>query len=266
MIVRSAIVRAVTGTVVFAGVVGLGGCGSGDPAPAAEESPSAAATGPTDARVQLAALAAAAKDRKLTAAYTLASPGRTDRTVTVVAATDGSWLVDIPQTALGGTADVSMAQTGEGIFQCGNHAARPGCVRVAKPNGRVPAAVDPRAQHPFTDSREVLIDQNAALAVSVTRPLDGARGTCFAVESTATSLKAPLDVGIYCYDPDGTLTAARLSFGTLMLAGEPAPAPATITLPGPVLDEDPLPMAAPPAPTATTTGPVTPSATPSPNG
>ncbi|MEJ3742235.1 hypothetical protein WEI85_02895 [Actinomycetes bacterium KLBMP 9797] len=262
MSVRSAIVSAATGIAVLAGLVGLGACGSGDPAPPAEESPSAAPTGPTDARVQLAGLAAAAKDRKLTATYTLVSPGRTDRTVTVITATDGSWLIEIPQAALGGTVDVSMAQTGEGIFQCGSRGGQPVCVRVAKPNGRVAAAVDPRVQHPFTDSREVLIDRDAALAVSVTRPLDGARGTCFAVESTTTSLKAPLDVGIYCYEADGTLTAAKLSFGTLTLAGDPAPGPGTIALPGPVLDEEPLRMAAPPAPTVS----VAPSATTSPNG
>lgn len=262
MIVRSAIVSAATGTAVLAGLVGLGACGSGDPAPAAEETPSAAPSAPTDARVQLAALAAAAKDRELTASYTLASPGRADRTVTVITATDGSWRVDIPQAALGGTVDVSMVQTGDGIFQCTNRAAQPVCVRVAKPNGQVAAAVDPRVQHAFTDSREVLLDRNAALAVSATRPLDGARGTCFAVESTTTSLKAPLDVGIYCYDADGTLTGAKLSFGTLLLAGAPAAAPATITLPGPVLDEDPLRIAAPPTPTVT----AAPSATASPNG
>lgn len=264
--VRSAIFRGPLCAGAVAGLIALTACGSGDPAPEETNPAPPAATGPTDARQQLAALAAAAKDRKLTATYTLSVTGRPDRTVVVTSATDGSWRIDIPESALGGTADVSMAQNGEGIYQCALPSSarpvQPTCVRVAKPGGRVEAKVDPRVWHPFTDSREVLIDRDAPLAVSVTKPLSGAQGTCYSVESTTTSLKAPLDVGIYCYDSDGTLTAARLSYGTLKLANPPAAPPATITLAGPIVDGEPLGMAAPPTPTALPSE----STSPSPNG
>jgi hypothetical protein len=266
--VRSAIFRGPLGAGVVAGLITLTACGQGDPAPAATDPAPPAATGPGDARQQLAALAAAAKDRKLTATYTLSVSGRPDRTVVVTSATDGSWRIDIPEAALGGTADVSMAQNGEGIYQCALPSSarpvQPTCVRVAKPGGRVDAKVDPRVWHPFTDSREVLIDRDAPLAVSVTKPISGAQGTCFSVESTTTSLKAPLDVGIYCYDGDGTLTAARLAYGTLKLANPPAAAPATITLAGPVVGGEALGMAAPPTPSASASPSGSPS--PSPNG
>lgn len=265
--VRSAIFRGPLGAGVVAALITLTACGPADPAPAATDPTPPAATGPADARQQLAALAAAAKDRKLTATYTLSVKGRPDRAVVVTSATDGSWRIDIPEVALGGTVDVSMAQNGEGIYQCALPSSarpvQPRCVRVAKPGGRVDARVDPRVWHPFTDSREVLIDRNAPLAVSVTKPISGAQGTCFSVESTTTSLNAPVDVGIYCYDNDGTLTAARLAYGTLKLASPPAAPPATITLAGPIVSGEPLGMAAPPTPTVS--GSPSASSSPSPN-
>lgn len=247
--------------VLLAGLLALTACGSGEPAAEPSDPPTAARTAAGDARAQLAALAAAAKDRRLTALYTLSTPGRADRTVALTSAIDGSWRVDVPLAALGGTADVSVAKNRDGLFQCtlasAGRAVQPTCVRVAAANGRIAAANDPRVQHPFTDWREVLTDRDAALSVSTTEALPGARGACFSVESTTASLNAPLDVGIYCYESDGTLTAARLSFGTLLLSGAPTAAPAAITLPGPVVDQAPLGMAAPPTPTPT------PSATPS---
>jgi hypothetical protein len=100
-------------------------------------------------------------------------------------------------------------------------------------------------QHPFTDWLEVLTDRRAALAVSPANPPDGATGQCYAVESTSASLNAPLDVGIYCYRPDGTPTAVRAAFGTLKLAGEPGPAPATVRLAGPVTEGEPVGQEAP---------------------
>jgi hypothetical protein len=68
----------------------------------------------------------------------------------------------------------------------------------------------------------------------------------------------PLDVGIYCFAGDGTLTGARLAWGSLVLIGEPTPGPPSITLPGPVVDGDPLPMASPPPPPTTAPPTVTP--------
>lgn len=226
------------------------GCTGEAPADEPSPPPTVTSTTPPEARAQLAALAAAAQDRHLTASYTLSDDGRPDRTVVLTSATDRTWRVDIPGGALGGTADVSIAETAAGIYQCALPSAQwpapASCVRLGPPGRRLPASVDPRVQHTFTDWRDVLTDRQAALSVSTTPPLAGAGGRCFAVESTAASLGPPLDVGIYCYDADGTLTGARLAYGTLILAGTPAAAPASVTLPGPVIDREPLRMAAPP--------------------
>lgn len=208
----------------------------------------------TAARGQLAGLAAAAEDYRFTALYTLATPGRTERTVVVTVAIDGSWRVDIPGGALGGTADVAVARNTGGLFQCAlpspQRPAEAACVRVADADGRLPARVDPRVQHPFTDWIDVLTDRKAPLAVSPAPALPGTRGSCFVVESISTALVAPLDVGVYCFTKDGLLTGAKLGLGTLTLLGDPAAAPPSITLPGPVVAGQPLGMAAPPAPSA----------------
>ncbi|GAB3796286.1 hypothetical protein GCM10027605_03940 [Micromonospora zhanjiangensis] len=229
----------------------LAGC-TADPPPA-DPAPPAPTTDPDGAaRDRLAALAAAAQDRHLVARYTFAGADRRDRTISVTEATDGGWRVDIPGGALGGTADIALAGTRDGVFQCALPSAGrsdpPSCVRVAGPDESVPVGIDPRVQHPFTDARRVLTDRQAPLSVSVGRPLPGVRGSCFAVESTSASVDPPLDVGIYCYDQDGTLTGARLTFGTLTLVGTPAAAPASVALPGPVVSGDPL---GPTAPTPT---------------
>ncbi|MFI6759328.1 hypothetical protein ACIBF5_09320 [Micromonospora sp. NPDC050417] len=260
--------RLVAGMVVISGLMLLGGCGSGDAPPAdpGATSPAGVAvtatgtssvSGDTDARTQLAALAAAAEDRHLRAFYTLSRSGQPDRTVTLTSAPDGTWRVDVPGGALGGTADVAIASTRDGVFQCAlPSSTRPDpttCVRVAAPDKPLPASVDPRVQHVFTDWREVFTDRQASLAVSTTRALPHSRGTCFSVDSTAASLSAPLDIGIYCFDTDGTLTAARVAFGTLLLNGQPTDAPRTVTLPGPVVAGAALRTAAPPTPSVATT-------------
>lgn len=263
--------RRLVGALVAGGLmVALVGCGGDEPgdttatpsASAPATASGAAAAGDTDARTHLAALAAAAEDRHLRAHYTLSRSGRPNRTVALTSATDGTWRVDIPGGALGGTADIAMAQTRDGIYQCAlPSATRPDpttCVRVAAPDKPVPATIDPRVQHVFTDWRAVLTDRQASLAVSTTRALPHSRGTCFSVDSTAASLSAPLDIGIYCFDTDGTLTAARLAFGTLLLVGDPTAAPATVTLPGPVVAGSALRTAAPPTPSVG----ATPSGTP----
>jgi hypothetical protein len=89
-------------------------------------------------------------------------------------------------------------------------------------------------------------------------------GSCYSVETTTASVASPLDVGIYCYADDGTLTGARLSFGTLVLSGAPAAAPPSITMPGPVTADPPLGMAAPPPPPTPSVEPST--VVPSPSG
>jgi hypothetical protein len=223
----------------------VAGCGGSPPEPA--PTPAAPPTPEPEARAELAGLAAAAQDRTLAAIYTLRASGREDRAVSVTLAADGSWRVDVPGGALGGTADVSVARTGAGLFQCGLSPA-PFCARIGDGDVRLAAAIDPQVQHPFVEAKSVLADPGAPLAVSATSPLPGAVGKCFSVETTAASVGAPLDVGIYCYDPDGTLTAARLAYGTLLLSGAPGAAPPSVTLPGPVTGESPLKMASPPPP------------------
>ncbi|HEX7745216.1 MAG TPA: hypothetical protein VF462_08155 [Micromonosporaceae bacterium] len=270
--------RGFVGVLALAAPVAITACSAdpvAQPTPPAEANLPAGAASAWD---QLAALAAAGQDRHFAATYTLSTADRPARTVTVTRAADGSWRVDIPGGALGGAADVSVARTPDGLFQCGlaqridapsgptdaptdapvgppDGAAPPvggpTCVRVADPDGVLPAAADPRVQRPFTDWLDVLTDRRAPLSVSATKAPPGVRGACFAVDSTSASLTAPLEPGVYCFGSDGTLTGARLGLGTLVLAGGPAVAPPTVTLPGPVVPGAPLGMAAPPTPTPT---------------
>src|SRR6185437_2640123 len=102
------------------------------------------------------------------------------------------------------------------------------CVKVAGPGRKLPAAVDPRAQYPFTTWLDVFVDRQVPLSVLPAAPQQGESGTCFSV--------------------DGTPTAARLPWGTLVMAGQPSPAPPTVVLPGPVSEGSPLPTSPPPPP------------------
>jgi hypothetical protein len=242
-------------TGALAAVLLLAGCGD-DPAPPDPDPTTPPPTAAADARDQLAALAAAAQDRTLTAIYTYRADGQ-DRSVSVTIAPDGSWRVDVPDLALGGAIDISIVRNEIGLFQCALPSAdqplSPTCVKIGEPDADVPAAIDPHVQRALVTVRHVLTDPGAPLDVSTTAPLAGAQGTCFAVETTTASVKAALDVGIYCYDKDGTLTAARLDYGDLALAGPPGPAPPSVSLPGPVTDDKPLGMTAPPTPTPTVT-------------
>ncbi|MEV6375827.1 hypothetical protein [Micromonospora musae] len=224
---------------------------SADPPPA----PPPISAGPVAvdaARDELAALAAAAQDRHLTAHYRFSRGGESDRTIVVTSANDGSWRVDVPGGALGGASDISLAANTEGLFQCALPSATrpepPSCVRLGDPDDAIPRRLDPRVQHPFTDWLEVLTDRRAPLSVSPAQPLPDAPGACYSVETTSASLNAPLDVGIYCYDRDGTPTAVRTEYGTLTLAGTPGPAPSTVQLAGPIVEGEPLGTAAPPSP------------------
>ncbi|MFE9691986.1 hypothetical protein [Micromonospora sp. NPDC005806] len=227
----------------------LAACAADPPRPAPTSTADPAPAEGDAARDELAALAAAAQDRHLTATYTFTNGDGPDRTITVTSANDGSWRVDVPGWGQGGTVDVSLVATADGLFQCAlpsaGSPAPAGCVRLGDPDDAVPRKLDPKVQHPFTDWLEVLTDRRAPLAVSPASPPVGATGECYSVETTSASLNAPLDVGIYCYRPDGTPTAVRAAFGTLKLAGEPGPAPATVQLAGPVTEGDPVGREAP---------------------
>jgi hypothetical protein len=189
--------------------------------------------------------------------------------VLATVAVDGSWRVDIPAGALGGTADVSIAQTEAGVFQCAIPSATnpvpASCVRVAERGKRVPKAYDPKVERVFRQWLPVFTDRQAALSVTTAQPLRGSSGTCFSVDTISASLSAPVDVGIYCYADDGLLTAARVGFGTLTLASPPAAAPPTIDLPGPVTGGEPMGMTEPVPTTAATTAPETGSPSPTPS-
>jgi hypothetical protein len=244
--------------VLLAGL--LAACG--DPAPASD--PGTALTPapslPADAgqaRIDLAARAALAQDHRFAALYTWDVDGQAPRSVVATVAADGSWRVDIPGGALGGTADVSIVQTAEGVFQCAlpsaTNPANPACVRVAEVNERLPDRYDPKVQRLFRQWLPVFTDRQAALSVVPARPLPGAEsspvpGQCYSVDGISASLKAPVDVGIYCYADNGLLTAARVNFGTLILAGVPAAAPPRVDLPGPVVDGEPMGLRSPPPP------------------
>lgn len=239
--------RLVAVPLILAPLALAGGCGGAPPAPVSASSPAAEPTAPASARGQLAARVAASLDERYVAGYTLTGDGRAPSTVTVTIAMDGSWLVAITGGALGGTVDVAVAGSASGLYQCALSGTSPGCVRVAAPSGQVPAAADPQLQHVFTDWLGVLTDRQAAISVGTAAALPGSRGECFSIEPSSASLATPVDPGIYCYDTDGTLTAAALPMGTLTLAGSPAPAPPTAVLPAPIVSRDPLPIADPAA-------------------
>ncbi|MFF5174146.1 hypothetical protein ACFY3U_16080 [Micromonospora sp. NPDC000089] len=248
---------------VIAPALLLAACTAARPTPSGIP-PEPGAAAPADAaRDGLAALAAAARDRHLTARYALTGPDSPAGEVVVTRASDGSWRVDVP----GGA---SVAATTDGLFRCGPSPAgapdpagspdpsgapdpigvpdQAGCVRVGDRDAVLPGRLDPRVQHPFTDWLTVLTDRLAPLSVSVAAPPPGATGSCYAVETTSASVRPPLDPGIYCFLPDGTPTWARGAFGTLALTGPPGPAPATATLAAPVASTEP--PAADPTPTS----------------
>lgn len=236
--------------------LGLTGCG-GSPPPGPTAGPTVTIDPTPSARDRLAAVAAAAKDRRYVATYLLQG-GNRDRTVTVALGSDGTWVVAVPGGALGGLADIAIYRSSAGLHQCllgpasGTVGSRPDLGPLVPFCTVVPslgAREDPRVQHVFTDWIDRLIDRASALSVtSVTLP--AVQGTCFSVESTAAALAPPVDPGVYCYADDGILTYARAGFGTLLLAGAVEPAPPSVALPAPVTDREPLPTAAP-----TTTAP-----------
>lgn len=213
----------------------------------------------SDAWGQLAGRVAAAQDRRYVASYSLTVKGRPAATLSVTIATDGSWQVVVPGGALGGTATVALARTPAGMYQCPLLPA-PSCV-LAGPG--LPSRSDPHFQHIFTDWLDVLRNRQSAISVDNAKAPAGARGQCFSVEPNAAALAAPLDAGVYCFDADGTLTAATIAAGALVLIGAPVPAPPTITLPGPVVPGALLGTASPPpSPSPTASPSVSPSRTP----
>jgi hypothetical protein len=229
------------------GVAACGGTPPDDPAPAASQVPGAE---DDDARADLAARAALAQDKAYAALYTLddEGDGRQHNVVATIGA-DGTWRVDVGGGALGGTADVSIVSVPAGVYQCTTATSynpiTPTCVKVANPGKRVPKAYDPQVERLFRQWLGVFTDRQSALSVAEVEPLSGAQGTCFSIDSISASLKAPVDVGIYCYSQEGVLTAARVGFGVLTLVSQTA-GPATVPLPGAEVPGPPMGLDAPP--------------------
>ena len=228
-------------TVTF--VAFTGACGGAEPI--AEASSPAAAAKPAEPRLQLAARAAAAQDLRQVAQYAFRANGRPQRMVVVTLAADDTWRIDVQGGALGGTVDIALVRKGGKTYHCALASttyATPGCVEVTKMN----KAFDPLVWHLFTDWLNAFTDRNMPLVVSKANSILGTTGTCFSVDSSTVSVTAPVDAGIYCYADDGTLTAVRVSFGTLSLVAPPTVGPPTVTLPAAVIPGKPLPIASPP--------------------
>jgi hypothetical protein len=225
---------------VGAGAV-LGGCSS----PAVPTIPPSSVAAPSD-RDRLAGLAAAANDRRYIASYDLHTTGHPDRLVTVAVATDGSWVVAVPESALSGAGNVAIYYASDVLYQCllsATDGFDAGC-SVAAP---LTAPFDPQVQHIFTDWIEPLTDRATALSVTAVpaTTVPGASGSCFSVESTSAALAPPVDPGTYCYDPSGILTAASVAFGSLALSGPVTAAPPSVALPAPTVSRQPVPITAP---------------------
>jgi hypothetical protein len=224
----------------------LAACGGGVPADP-ESAPATGAPAQPDPRGMLAARVAVAKDQRYIAAYTLVVQGKAPRSVLVTVANDRTWRVDIQGGALGGTADVAIANRPEGVYQCPINPAS-GCVKVAATNKKLPVSIDPKLQYVFIAWLDVLLDRQVPLAVAPAQPLAGTSAPCFAVEPGVTAVQPPIDAGVFCYNDRGILVAAKIPLGQLTLTGEPAPAPETISLPGPVVAGAPLGTSSPPPP------------------
>ena len=226
------------------------GCG-GAPDPQPTPTPSAGGADTPDSRSELIARATLAQDKAYAALYTLTEDGngRQHNVVATIGA-DGTWRVDVSRAMLGETADVSIVSTAAGVFQCTvsapSNPTTPSCVRVANPGKKVAKDYSPQVERLFRQWLPVFTDRQSALSVTEVDPLDGAQGTCFSIDSIAASIKAPVDIGIYCYAPDGVLTAARVDFGLLKLVSQVA-GPATVPLPGPVTPGPAMTTDSPPA-------------------
>jgi hypothetical protein len=233
--------------------LGLAACGQDDPGPAPTTPVPSLADDAPDARADLAGLATLAQDHAYAALYSVDDGKGVARNVVATVAVDGTWRVDVSGGALGGTADVTVVSTKAGVYQCTVSSPQqpitPTCVRVANPGKDVPDAYDPEVERLFRPALTVFTDRQAPLSVAAVQPLTGAKGSCFSVDTIAAALSAPVDVGIYCYTADGLLTAARVDFGTLTLVSTGA-GPATVTLPGPEVQGQPMGTASPsPLPT-----------------
>jgi hypothetical protein len=123
--------------------------------------------------------------------------------------------------------------------------AAPVCVQVAAAGTTLPARYDPVFEHIFTDWLAVMLDREAPISVFAASPLPHSTGACYSVESNSASLAPAMDSGIFCFAPDGTVTAAKIDTGTLTIVGPAVPAPPTTALPAPLVTGPAAPVRAP---------------------
>jgi hypothetical protein len=121
----------------------------------------------------------------------------------------------------------------------------PACVKVAAGGKPVPGRYDPVFERIFTDWLAVLLDRDAPISVFPSTPLPHAIGACYSVEPNSVSLVPVMGPGTFCFAPDGTLTAAKISEGTLTISGPAVAPPATTTLPAQVTAGPAAPLTAP---------------------
>jgi hypothetical protein len=121
----------------------------------------------------------------------------------------------------------------------------PICVKVAAAGKPVPKKYDPVFEHIFTDWLAVMLDRTAPISVFPASRLAHSSGACYSVESSSASLAPVIDSGIFCFTPDGTLTAAKIGAGTLTMSGPAVAAPPTTTLPAPISAGPAAPTKAP---------------------
>jgi hypothetical protein len=230
-------------------VLAAAGCGTATAVDDREQAPPR-----PSAQATLIGRVSKALDATFTAEYEWSSGG----TVTVWAAQDGTWRVDVPDWALGGTVDVTVAWTTGGFFQC----VADRCVKIAGITGEIPRDYDPRVQLPFVEWLPQLLDRHLPFAVSQD-------GDCFTLTPNTVVVDTPIPPGEWCLDDAGTILSVESGeFGTLELAAPPEKAVATVELPGDITDAEPLSRKAPeepsPSPTATPSPGAPPSGTPSP--
>jgi hypothetical protein len=237
----------------IAALAAVAGCGTATVVDDHEAAPRRAS-----AQATLIGRVSKALDASFTAEYTWSQGGA----VTVWAAQDGTWRVDVPDWALGGTVDVTVAWTTGGFFQC----VADRCVRLAGITGEIPREYDPRVQLPFVEWLPQLLDRHVPFAVTQ-------EGDCFTLTPNTVVVDTPIPAGEWCLDGAGTiLSVTSGDFGTLELADPPGKPVGTIELPGGITDDEPLGRKAPeepspsvdPSATATPTPGGTPSGTPSP--
>jgi len=121
----------------------------------------------------------------------------------------------------------------------------PVCVKVAAAGKPVPKKYDPVFEHIFTDWLAVMLDRTAPISVFPASRLAHSTGACYSVESSSASLAPVIGSGIFCFTPDGTLTAAKIGAGTLTISGSAVAAPPTTTLPAPISAGPAAPTKAP---------------------